>query len=40
MDEALTGFDETISAHAERIKVITSEIDGKIGRKTKEDFFN
>ena len=38
MDEALTGIDETISAHAERIKVITSESDGKIGPKTKQEF--
>ena len=39
MDEALTGIDEAISAHAERIKVITSEMDGRIGpAKTKEEF--
>ena len=39
MDEALTGIDEAISAHAERINVITSEMDGRIGpAKTKQEF--
>ena len=38
MDEALTGIDEAISAHAERINVITSEMDGRIGpAKTKQE---